>query len=138
MDNSLYHYGTPKHSGRYPWGSGDNPYHHQGKKEKKKSKNNPEYENISAKYKSKPMYAMTNQELRDATERKHLENEYKKAYADTKKKGRSYLREQLGKASSDMVANSLKKIGSAYIEKNLGERLGLTDYMKTGNKDKKK
>lgn len=24
--NELYHYGTPRHSGRYPWGSGDNPY----------------------------------------------------------------------------------------------------------------
>lgn len=23
---SLEHYGTPRHSGRYPWGSGDNPY----------------------------------------------------------------------------------------------------------------
>lgn len=22
------HYGTPRHSGRYAWGSGDNPYHH--------------------------------------------------------------------------------------------------------------
>ena len=26
--NSLIHYGTPRHSGRYPWGSGDNPYQH--------------------------------------------------------------------------------------------------------------
>lgn len=26
--NSLAHYGTPRHSGRYPWGSGDNPYQH--------------------------------------------------------------------------------------------------------------
>ena len=25
-DESLEHYGTPRHSGRYPWGSGDNPY----------------------------------------------------------------------------------------------------------------
>lgn len=25
-ENSLQHYGTPRHSGRYPWGSGDNPY----------------------------------------------------------------------------------------------------------------
>ena len=25
---SLMHYGTPRHSGRYPWGSGDNPYQH--------------------------------------------------------------------------------------------------------------
>ena len=25
----LIHYGTPRHSGRYPWGSGENPYQHQ-------------------------------------------------------------------------------------------------------------
>jgi len=25
---ALMHYGTPRHSGRYPWGSGDNPYQH--------------------------------------------------------------------------------------------------------------
>lgn len=27
----LYHYGVPKRSGRYKWGSGENPYHHAGK-----------------------------------------------------------------------------------------------------------
>lgn len=26
MKDILMHYGTPRHSGRYPWGSGDNPY----------------------------------------------------------------------------------------------------------------
>lgn len=26
----LEHYGTKKHSGRYPWGSGENPYQHSG------------------------------------------------------------------------------------------------------------
>ena len=25
-EQELYHYGTPRHSGRYPWGSGENPY----------------------------------------------------------------------------------------------------------------
>ena len=25
-ESDMYHYGTPRHSGRYPWGSGDNPY----------------------------------------------------------------------------------------------------------------
>lgn len=25
----LKHYGTPRHSGRYPWGSGDNPFQHE-------------------------------------------------------------------------------------------------------------
>ena len=27
--DELMHYGTPRHSGRYPWGSGDNPYQHE-------------------------------------------------------------------------------------------------------------
>lgn len=27
-NNELEHFGTPRHSGRYPWGSGDNPYQH--------------------------------------------------------------------------------------------------------------
>ena len=26
----LAHYGTPRHSGRYPWGSGEHPYQHSG------------------------------------------------------------------------------------------------------------
>ena len=39
----LFHYGTPMHSGRYPWGSGENPYHHGasspfGKKKEPKNK----------------------------------------------------------------------------------------------------
>ena len=27
---TLMHYGTPMHSGRYPWGSGEQPFQHQG------------------------------------------------------------------------------------------------------------
>lgn len=29
-DDILKHYGTPRHSGRYPWGSGEDPYQHSG------------------------------------------------------------------------------------------------------------
>lgn len=29
-DDELRHYGTPRHSGRYPWGSGEDPYQHSG------------------------------------------------------------------------------------------------------------
>ncbi|HAH18443.1 MAG TPA: phage tail protein [Eubacterium sp.] len=29
-DDDLVHYGTKRHSGRYPWGSGENPYQHDG------------------------------------------------------------------------------------------------------------
>ena len=27
-EEELLHYGTPRHSGRYPWGSGEDPYQH--------------------------------------------------------------------------------------------------------------
>ena len=27
-DESLLHYGMPRRSGRYPWGSGEDPYQH--------------------------------------------------------------------------------------------------------------
>lgn len=30
MELELIHYGTKRHSGRYPWGSGDDPYQHEG------------------------------------------------------------------------------------------------------------
>lgn len=30
MNDILMHYGMPRRSGRYPWGSGDNPYQHSG------------------------------------------------------------------------------------------------------------
>ena len=29
LNDELFHYGTPRHSGRYPWGSGENPYQHE-------------------------------------------------------------------------------------------------------------
>ena len=30
LDDYILHYGMPRRSGRYPWGSGDNPYQHEG------------------------------------------------------------------------------------------------------------
>ena len=30
INDVLIHFGTPRHSGRYPWGSGDSPYQHTG------------------------------------------------------------------------------------------------------------
>lgn len=40
--NYLMHYGTPKHSGRYPWGSGERPYQHGGGIKIKNKTNNKE------------------------------------------------------------------------------------------------
>ena len=41
IDKDLFHYGTPKHSGRYPYGSGENPY--QGEMKKKNKLLNKKY-----------------------------------------------------------------------------------------------
>ena len=30
VEDILMHYGMPRRSGRYPWGSGENPYQHSG------------------------------------------------------------------------------------------------------------
>ena len=30
LEDILIHYGMPRRSGRYPWGSGDDPYQHSG------------------------------------------------------------------------------------------------------------
>ena len=30
MNDILMHYGMPRRSGRYPWGSGEDPYQHTG------------------------------------------------------------------------------------------------------------
>ena len=42
-ENELYHFGTPRHSDRYPWGSGERPYQGDNLSDKQKAK-------ISAKY----------------------------------------------------------------------------------------
>ena len=60
MTNELYHIGTPRHSGRYPWGSGKRP-HQSLEKSKRKSASE-----------------MSDQELIDYNKRKNLENQYKK------------------------------------------------------------
>ena len=64
--NSLMHYGTKRHSGRYPWGSGDNPYQHSGDflsrvNDLKKSGMS---EKEIAKYLSTPDHEMTTTDLR--------------------------------------------------------------------------
>lgn len=46
--NELYHFGIPRRSGRYPWGSGDRPFQSSGGKATKKNKRKSEREQRSA------------------------------------------------------------------------------------------
>ena len=45
-NNELYHFGTPRHSGRYPWGSGDRPKQalFGSRRKERAEKNNEKYE----------------------------------------------------------------------------------------------
>ena len=54
LEEGLYleHYGTPRHSGRYPWGSGENPYQHEsadwlGRVEKLRARKNMDDKQIA-------------------------------------------------------------------------------------------
>lgn len=61
MDSILCHYGTKRHSGRYPWGSGEEPYQHDGfLKQIQELKGNGFSEKDIANY-----YGMSIQELRN-------------------------------------------------------------------------
>ena len=59
LQQELYHYGTPRHSGRYPWGSGKNPKQSE-KKPKLRAKN------------------MSDEELNNRIRRLELEKKYNK------------------------------------------------------------
>lgn len=63
--NELYHYGVPRKSGRYKWGSGERPY--QGDR----------IGGIFSKRQAE-MDSMSNQDLKDYNSRRALEESYKK------------------------------------------------------------
>lgn len=55
FDNVIIHYGTPRHSGRYPWGSGDRPRQHVSWFKKRKERKNVEKNNFE-KYVDSPEF----------------------------------------------------------------------------------
>ena len=81
MKNELYHYGVPQRSGRYPWGSGKNPYHHGASLSSGVKKVTGAIRNQRTKTYNKSMYAksksMSDEELRSAINRIKLEQEYR-------------------------------------------------------------
>ena len=68
--DEIYHYGVPRRSGRYPWGSGDRPYQALGGGKKKKAS----YDDIS------------DDEMKKVVKRKKLEDQYRRATEDPDEK----------------------------------------------------
>lgn len=124
-ETELYHYGKPRRSGRYPWGSGDRPYQSGGsiivRKSKKKSKNNDSgsESDVKATAKStaksdvKQPGQMTGDELREAVNRMQLEKQYldlmKSLYPPPQEKvsaGKKFFKEVGGKILKDAVTQA--------------------------------
>jgi hypothetical protein len=74
-ENYLVHYGTPKHSGRYPWGSGNRPYQSEENSATYAEKKAQALKSGSAKEILQYKGDLTNQELQTALSRLNLEKQ---------------------------------------------------------------
>ena len=151
-----YDYGTPRHSGRYPWGSGDNPYQRNmsflGKVDELQKAKGPDGKRMFSETQIAKALGMNTSELR---KRKALANVEVRAYEAAqarklKDKGlstsaiarrmgknessvRLLLDEQLNERMTKSVKNAtilkdrVNKLGYIDVGKGSNEWLGLTD-----------
>lgn len=139
------HYGTPRHSGRYPWGSGDNPYQRNasflGKVEQLTKAKGPDGKKLFTEKQIAEAMGMNTSELR---KRKSLANAENRAYEASeakrlKEKGMSTsaIARRMGKNESS-VRLLLDEEVNERMSKNvknatlLKQRLDQVDYIDVG------
>lgn len=133
----LYHYGIPRKSGRYPYGSGKEPYQSNPKKRRlnkdesapKATSRQPEsiwakHRKIQAEKKAaaeKPRSkakSMSDEELKRAIARMNLEQEYlsKLSASSATKSGKTFMKNFAEKTDniSKIVGNTSKTLAGAY------------------------
>ena len=145
----LAHYGTKKHSGRYPWGSGERPYQSGGGPSKKQTvvatnsrgekktvtirKQKKASDNIRATarkvYDTRDEY--TNQELKEIIERLGYEQKLIDLSKKKKSIGQKWVEDVLTDSSKKIATNALTGIS----DKMLKELIGIESE---GGKSKKK
>ena len=134
-ENILEHYGTKRHSGRYPWGSGDNPYQHSGdflsRIETLKKKGLSEKDIINAINDTLPKeYQLSPTEFRVARSkaislRKQSEYEQIKDLKDNKGLGWTEIANQLG-----MSESSVRSKYAGNIDKKAKRAENIADVLK--------
>lgn len=134
-ENMLEHYGTKRHSGRYPWGSGDNPYQHSGdflsRIETLKKKGLSEKDIINAINDTLPKeYQLSPTEFRVARSkaislRKQSEYEQIKDLKDNKGLGWTEIANQLG-----MSESSVRSKYAGNIDKKAKRAENIADVLK--------
>lgn len=145
---AIYHYGMPRRSGRYPYGSGEDPYQRitrgrlskskKGRLIKKAKAQQEEQKRKEAEEAKKPkaLSEMSNDEIRDMIARLQLEKQYKDALAalqpkeipkEQKKKGNSFVKDVVynagKKAATDVLTETMKYAGATLINTMAGKRI---------------
>lgn len=79
-DDYLAHYGKPRRSGRYPYGSGKDPYQRisRGKLSRKQKKKLKAQEEVKNKNRKRSISELSDEEIRKRISRLQLEQQYKK------------------------------------------------------------
>lgn len=135
MEDRLMHYGTPRHSGRYPWGSGDNPYQRNesflGKVDSMKKAKGPDGKKLFTEKQIAAAMGMNTSELRkrvslaNAENRAYLSSEAKKLKA--KGMSTSAIARRMGKNESSV---------RLLLDEGVNERMGATAKNATILKDR--
>ena len=135
MEEKLMHYGTPRHSGRYPWGSGDNPYQRNesflGKVDSMKKAKGADGKKLFTEKQIAAAMGMNTSELRkrvslaNAENRAYLSSEAKKLKA--KGMSTSAIARRMGKNESSV---------RLLLDEGVNERMGATAKNATILKDR--
>ena len=135
FDNDILHYGTPRHSGRYPWGSGDNPYQRNasflGKVDELKKAKGPDGKRLFSEKDIAASMGMNTSELRkrvslaNAENRAYLSAEAKKLKA--KGMSTSAIARRMGRNESSV---------RLLLDEGVNERMGATAKNATILKDR--
>ena len=156
FDDHLEHYGLPRRSGRYKWGSGKDPYQSTGGKRsfKKAASAGERYiksklgsskraqkkainaiaktlakEQRKNKYRNEKAYvkSLSDEELRKINTRDQLENQYLKNHPQQKPLSKKMLDMAFKDILIPAVSETMKDEGKKYVKKQLKELQGMLD-----------
>ena len=148
LNDHLAHYGLPRRSGRYKWGSGKDPYQSTGGKRsfKKAVKAGERYINSKLgsskraqkkaakeqrknKYRNEKAYvkSLSDEELRKINTRDQLENQYLKNHPQKKPISKKMLDMAFKDILIPAVSETMRDEGKKYVKKQLKELQGMLD-----------
>ena len=166
LNDHLEHYGLPRRSGRYKWGSGKDPYQSTGGKrsfkkaasageryimsklgsskraQKKAAKAREKEENEKAKankYRDEKAYvkSLSDEELRRINNRDTMESQYLKNHPQKKPLAKKMVDMAIKDILIPAVSETMKDEGKKYVKKQLKELQGMLDNEVKKTKKKK-